>query len=198
MFCSSNLETKIKFLLKEGTNRTSLRSGTKLLGAFGFRRSSKTWFNNVSGVKYINRYLRTRIRATVWRSTKNTKVGTEPKLCVEELRDNGGKGNRLKDEKPIRPRRIIIELLINVKDINVILHGLRPVPINRWTVSPYCSRWLGIHFCATLVLSLIQAEGTFVIYLCLISNINRSILIIMFTEIILPSVFCLNILHSLL
>jgi hypothetical protein len=28
------------------------------------------------------------------------KVGTEPKLCVEELRENGGKGNRLKDEKP--------------------------------------------------------------------------------------------------
>jgi hypothetical protein len=31
---------------------------------------------------------------------KNTKVGAEPKLCVEELRDSGGKGNRLKDEKP--------------------------------------------------------------------------------------------------
>jgi hypothetical protein len=29
----------------------------------------------------------------------------------------------------IRPRRITIELLINVKGINVILHGLRPVPI---------------------------------------------------------------------
>jgi hypothetical protein len=74
--------------------------GRRVLGAFGFRRTSKTWVNNVSGVKYINRYLRTRIRATVWRSTKNTKVGTKPKLCVEELRDSGGKGNRLKDEKP--------------------------------------------------------------------------------------------------
>jgi hypothetical protein len=31
----------------------------------------------------------------------------------------------------IRPRRITIELLIKVKGINVILHGLRPVPINR-------------------------------------------------------------------
>jgi hypothetical protein len=71
-----------------------------VLGAFGFRSSSKTWFNNVSGVKYINRHLQTRIRATVWRSTKNTKVGAEPKLCVEELRSNDGKGNRLKDEKP--------------------------------------------------------------------------------------------------
>jgi hypothetical protein len=31
----------------------------------------------------------------------------------------------------IRPQRIAIKLLINVKGINVILHGLRPVPINR-------------------------------------------------------------------
>jgi hypothetical protein len=59
------------------------------------------------------------------------KVGVEPKLCVEELRSNGRKGNRLKDENQIKPRKIIIELLINVKGINVILHGLRPVPINR-------------------------------------------------------------------
>jgi hypothetical protein len=39
----------------------------------------------------MNRYLRTRIRATVQRSTKNTEVGAEPKLCVEELRNSGGK-----------------------------------------------------------------------------------------------------------
>jgi hypothetical protein len=31
----------------------------------------------------------------------------------------------------IGPRRIAIELLINVKGIIVILHGLRPVSINR-------------------------------------------------------------------
>jgi hypothetical protein len=37
----------------------------------------------------------------------------------------------LKMKNQIRPRRIIIELLVNVKGINVILHGLRPVPINR-------------------------------------------------------------------
>jgi hypothetical protein len=52
------------------------------------------------GVKYINRYLRTRIRATVGRSTRNMKVYAEPKLCAEELQENGRKGNRLKDEKP--------------------------------------------------------------------------------------------------
>jgi hypothetical protein len=37
----------------------------------------------------------------------------------------------LKMKNQIGPRRIIIELLINVRGINVILHGLRPVPINR-------------------------------------------------------------------
>nr|ACG47996.1 hypothetical protein [Zea mays] len=34
-------------------------------------------------------------------------------------------------KRQIRPRRIIIELLINVKGMNVILYGLRPLPINR-------------------------------------------------------------------
>ena len=47
---------------------------------------------------------------------------------------------------------IIIELLADVKGIGVILHGLHLVPINRWTVTLYCSRWLGICFCVTLVL----------------------------------------------
>jgi hypothetical protein len=37
----------------------------------------------------------------------------------------------LKLKRLFRPRWITIELLPNVKGINVILHGLRPVPINR-------------------------------------------------------------------
>jgi hypothetical protein len=41
------------------------------------------------------------------------------------------KGNRLKDEKAFRPRWVTIESLANVKGMGVILHGLRPVPINR-------------------------------------------------------------------
>jgi hypothetical protein len=32
---------------------------------------------------------------------RGTKDGAEPKLCVEELRHDRGKGNRLKDEKAI-------------------------------------------------------------------------------------------------
>jgi hypothetical protein len=37
----------------------------------------------------------------------------------------------LKGKRLFRPQWITIELLANVKDMGVILHGLRPVPINR-------------------------------------------------------------------
>ena len=37
----------------------------------------------------------------------------------------------IKGKRLFRPRWITIELLANVKGMNVILHGLRPVPINR-------------------------------------------------------------------
>jgi hypothetical protein len=41
------------------------------------------------------------------------------------------KGTDLQGKRLFRPRWIIIELLANVKGMGVILHGLRPVPINR-------------------------------------------------------------------
>jgi hypothetical protein len=41
------------------------------------------------------------------------------------------KGIDLKGKRIFRPRWTIIELLANVKDMGVILHGLRLVPINR-------------------------------------------------------------------
>jgi hypothetical protein len=37
----------------------------------------------------------------------------------------------LKKKRLFRPQWITIELLANVKGMGVILHGLRPVPINR-------------------------------------------------------------------
>jgi hypothetical protein len=62
------------------------------------------------------------------------------------------KGTDLKGKRLFGTRWIIIELLANVKGMGVILHGLCLVPINRWTVLPYCSRRLDICFCVTLVL----------------------------------------------
>jgi hypothetical protein len=41
------------------------------------------------------------------------------------------KGTDLKGKRLFRPRWITIELLANVKGMNVILHELCPVPINR-------------------------------------------------------------------
>jgi hypothetical protein len=41
------------------------------------------------------------------------------------------RGTDLKMKRQIRPRRITIALLANIKGMNVILHGLRPLLINR-------------------------------------------------------------------
>jgi hypothetical protein len=91
------------------------------------------------------------------------------------------RGTDLKMKRQIRPRRITIELLANVKGTNVILHGLRPLPINRWTELPYCSRWLGIrflHHACTLIFH--QTEGTSIICYCEHGNANKNKLMIMF------------------
>jgi hypothetical protein len=41
------------------------------------------------------------------------------------------KGTDLKGKRPSSPHRIVYELIINVKGMNVISHRLHPVPINR-------------------------------------------------------------------
>jgi hypothetical protein len=49
-----------------------------VLGTFGVRRSSKTGFNSISVVQYVNRYPQTKIGITADRN--NTKLDTEPKV----------------------------------------------------------------------------------------------------------------------
>ena len=56
-------------------------------------------------------------------------------LAMENETDLNGK-------RLFSPRYFIPKLVVNVKGMNVILHKLCHVPINRWTVAPYCSRWL--------------------------------------------------------
>jgi hypothetical protein len=41
------------------------------------------------------------------------------------------KGTDLKGKRLSSPRWIVLKSIINIKGINVILHRLRPVPINR-------------------------------------------------------------------
>jgi hypothetical protein len=85
-----------------GGTHPQVAAALGVLGAFIFRRSSKTWFNNVSQVKYMNRYLQTRVKTIHdMKSMVETKADVAPKLRARELRHNGGKRNRLKGEKVI-------------------------------------------------------------------------------------------------
>ena len=103
------------------------------------------------------------------------------------------RGTDLKMKRQIRPRRITIELLANVKGMNVILHGLRPLPINRWTVLPYCSRWLGIRFLYhAYTLAFLQTEGTFIICYCWYGDANKNKLIIMLSVYVIFRILHMN------
>jgi hypothetical protein len=59
----------------------------------------------------------------------NMKVNAAPKLHARKLRQK--RGTDLKGKMLFRPRWITLKLLANVKGLDVILHGLCPVPINR-------------------------------------------------------------------
>ena len=49
-----------------------------------------------------------------------------------------------KRKRLVNPYCFVLESDVHVKDINVFLLGMRPVPINRLTVPPYCSHWIVI------------------------------------------------------
>jgi hypothetical protein len=72
----------------------------------------------------MNRYLRTRIR-TIRRLAQSLSYAQGSFDMIAE------KETDLKGKRLFRPRWITIESLVNVKGMDVILHGLRPVPINR-------------------------------------------------------------------
>jgi hypothetical protein len=76
------------------------------------------------------------------------------------------KGTDLKGKRPSSPRWVVHNSVVNVKDINVILHRLRPVPINRWTVLPYYSCWLAFARGHAWAFAFCQAEGINVIQYC--------------------------------
>ena len=80
----------------------------------------------------MKRYLRTRVKCIYnVKSMVVTKAGIAPKLRARELRLSGGKRNRPKGKRLFSPRWIVLKSIVNIKGMNVILHRLRPVPINR-------------------------------------------------------------------
>jgi hypothetical protein len=76
----------------------------------------------------MNRYLRTWVK-TIHdvKSMVETKADVAPKLRARELQPNGGKRNRLKGG----PRWVVHKSIVNMKGMNINLHRLRPVPVNR-------------------------------------------------------------------
>ena len=92
----------------------------------------------------------------IWSTTRTKAEPDEgrrqPKLYAGKLRRDSTRGNRLKDKKTSGSSIDFHKPLTNVMDMDVILRGLRPASINRWTVLPYCSRWPYICFCVTPVL----------------------------------------------
>ena len=123
-----------------------------LLGVFVFRRSSK---HDLTKFLEYNTWTGTfRLGLEPWcEEAQGIRRLAQSRSYVQESFSMMAENvTDLKRKRLFRPRWITIESLANVKGMGVILHGLRPVPINRWTVLPYCSRWLGICFCVTLVL----------------------------------------------
>jgi hypothetical protein len=98
------------------------------LGAFGFRGSSKTWFNNVfqaceqasseSGYRYTRAWSRRSL--TGMEGDHDEGWDNHEAICRKASAWQQKKGTDLKMKSQIRPRRITIELLINVRGINVI------------------------------------------------------------------------------
>jgi hypothetical protein len=80
----------------------------------------------------MNRYLRTRVK-TIHdvKSMVETKAGVAPMLRARELRSKGKKGTDLKGKRLSSPRWVVHKSIVNMKGMNVNLHRLRPVPINR-------------------------------------------------------------------
>ena len=80
----------------------------------------------------MDRYLRTQVKSIHdVKSMVVTKVDVAPKLRARELRLNGGKGTDLKGKRLSSPRWVVHKSIVNVKGMNVNLHRLRSVPINR-------------------------------------------------------------------
>ena len=79
----------------------------------------------------MNRYLRTQIGITVGEAQRIRRLIQRRRCEQESFGVVAEKETDLKMKRLFRPRWITIELLSNVKGMNVILYGLCPVPINR-------------------------------------------------------------------
>jgi hypothetical protein len=114
-----------------------------LLGAFVFRRSSKTWLTMFPKCNICTGTFGLGIKLyTIWKAWSGRRLNQFRSYAQGSIGSTAEKGTDLKGKRLSSPRWIVIMSIVNIKGMNVSLHRLRPVPINRWTVPPYCSRWL--------------------------------------------------------
>jgi hypothetical protein len=129
------------------------------LGAFIFQRSSKTWLtmfpkhNICAGTFGLGMKL-----YTIWRAGSERKLNQRRSYAQESFGPVAEKGTDLRRKRLSSPRQIVLKSIVNMKGINVISHRLRPVPINRWTIPPYCSRWLVFARASRLYLCLLSSR----------------------------------------
>jgi hypothetical protein len=79
----------------------------------------------------VNRYLRTRIGTTAGEARRIRRLIQCRRSEQESFGVSAEKETDLNMKRLFKPRWITIELLPNVKGMDVILYGLCPVPINR-------------------------------------------------------------------
>jgi hypothetical protein len=79
----------------------------------------------------VNRYLRTRISTTGGETQRIRRLIQRRRSEQKSFGVTAEKETDLKMKRLFKPRWTTIELLSNVKGMNVILYGLRPVSINR-------------------------------------------------------------------
>jgi hypothetical protein len=85
---------------------------------------------------------------TIWKAWSRRRLMLLRSYAQRSFASVARKGTDLKGKRLSSPRWIVLKSIANIKGMNVILHRLCPVPINRWTVPPYCSRWL-VFACAS-------------------------------------------------
>jgi hypothetical protein len=79
---------------------------------------------------------------TMWKACSRWRLMLLRSYAQGSFGSMAEKGTDLKGKRLSSPRWVVHKSIVNMKGMHVNLHRLRPVPINRWTVPPYCSRWL--------------------------------------------------------
>jgi hypothetical protein len=79
----------------------------------------------------VDRYLRILISTTVGEAQRIRRLMQHRSCEQESFGMIAEKETDLKMKRLFKPRWITIELFMDLKGMGVILHGLRPVPINR-------------------------------------------------------------------